>query len=473
MRSFRAVPIIFASAMLTAFTPAVPGEQPERPPAPTEAVIPQVAALVDEAAEFIERRQWEEAIQLLTLALEIEPGNGLAHARRAYCYGWTNRLAEAEKDLAAAEEAAPGTALNHRVRALIAGRRSDEATELAEFTRSLELEPGHPWALESRAWILHKKGREAEAIADADALIRARPDDPDAHALKAQLLTAQQKHALAAEEAKLLAKLFPGNAHALSSAARIHSALGDRDQALKAIGSAIDRSPEFYRYYQLRAQFRRWDDYLERRRDLHAALERQPNDLGIITELGLLDFQQRRWADAIAKFSLLLMREPKDFGVMAYRAMARDMLGDEANADRDYSAAMAAASGADDFNLVCDCLAHEGISLDRAMAACNRAIELDPKEPRYRANRGIALLRLEENDAALADFDFAVRADGRLARPLYGRALVQWRKGDRENALADLRQARAIDPTIDDAFRKHGFRDMPEADPVTALQAAK
>jgi tetratricopeptide (TPR) repeat protein len=343
-------------------------------------------------------------------------------------------------------------------------------TELAELTRSLELEPGDPWALETRAWILHSNGKDADALADADALIRARPDDPNAHVVKAQLLKAQQQPALAAEQATHLTKLFPDNDFALSAAARIHSSLGDRGRALRDITAAIDQNPKYYLYHQLRAGFRRWDDYLERRRDLQAALALQPNDLGVVVDLGLLDFQQRLWADAITKFSLVLTREPKDFGVRAYRAMAREMLGDEVNADRDYSAAMASASGAGDFSLICRSLAYEGIALGRAMAACNEAIELDPKEPRYRANRGIALLRLGEADAALADFDFAVRTDGRLAEPRYGRALVQWNKGDREDALADLGQARSIDPTIDDRFRMHGFKDLPEPDALTPSQ---
>lgn len=472
MRLFRAAFTACISVVVMAFSPVVPAEQAKTSETEQRSELPTVDEMIEIAGELMDVSRWDEAIQIFTLALEIEPNNGLAHAGRALAYGWTNRLDEASRDLAAAEKGIPGRAIIHRVRAIIADRRSDEETQLYELSKSLELEPDNPMALRFRAWILHRRGKEAEALADAEAYIRARPQDPDAYALKADLLRAQHKRDLAAEEAKHLATLFPGNDYATSTAARIYAALGDRTRALQEITSAINENPDVSHYYKLRAKFRRWDDVAGRRKDLEAALALQPNDLGTITEMAVLDFQQQRWSQAIANFSIILTLEPKDYGVMAYRAMAREKLGDKQNAARDFDSAMAAASGAADFDLICEALAYEGVALDRALNACNRAIELNPDEGWYRNTRGLVELRLGRIENALADFDFAIADDNRLAHPFYGRALARWRKGDRPAALEDLKQARSIAPDIDEKYRRHGFTDLPDIQSQDPQQAA-
>lgn len=456
--------IAFIGVTVMAFSsPTIPQEAAQAEETTQLSELPSVNELIEEAASLADRLRWEEAIQILTLALEIEPNNGLAHANRALAFASTNRLSAASSDLAAAEAVIPGHAIIDRVRAMIAMRRSDDETALSALSKSLELEPGNPFSLYYRAWILHRHGKEASALADAEAYIRARPQDPDAYKLRADLLLAQQKPGLAAQEAKRLSALFPGNPYAMATAARIYSAVGDRTRALQEITSAINERPDFSHYYLLRAKFRRWDDLAGRRKDLAAALSLQPADLGVIVEAALLDFQESHWSQAVAKFSIILTLEPKDFGVLAYRAMAREMLGDKANAARDYAAAMAAASGSSDFNRICDSLAFVGIALEKALDACNRAILLDPDEGRYRGTRGVVFLRLGRLDSSLADFDAAIAGDKRLAQPFYGRALAHWKKGDRANAQADLDMARSIDPTIHEKFNRHGFLGLSTA----------
>ncbi len=463
MRLLRASLIASLSFLAMGFNTAVLTAQSQENEVVEPSTLASVNELLDSASGMMDARRWEEAIQLLNLALEIEPNNGLVHANRAIAYGWTNRLDKASSDLAAAEKSIPGRAIIHRIRAIIAERRSDEDTELYELSKSLELEPENPMALRFRAWIFQRKGEEAKALGDADAYIRARPTDPDAYSFKAKLLQAQRKRDLAAREAKRLATLFPGDAYALSTAAGIHKVLGDRTQALQEITRAIEIDPETALYYELRAKFRNWNDIKGRRKDLETALSLEPSDLGVVTETALLDFEDGRWSKAIVEFSLILTLEPKDYGVLAYRAMAREKAGDKSNAERDYAAAMTAASGAGDFSIICETLAYEGIALDKAMAACNRAIELDSSEGDYRNSRGLVQLRLGRTDSALADFEFAIAADERLPHPFYGRALARWRKGNRVGALEDLHRARSIKPDIDEKYRQHGLVDLPSS----------
>jgi len=432
-----------------------PGSQDPMDAAADEA--PTVEEQVAVGARLISEGRFDEAIDLLTTVLARRPGFGPALANRALAYAWTNRLEEATRDLDAAARTMPASSLIHRVRAITAQRRSDDVTALAEFSRSLELEPGHPLTLRFRANMYQRAGNHAAALADADTYIAAHPEDPNAYVLKADLLIGQGERLRAEAEAARLITRFPGDAYTLASAARIYDALADRDRALAAINEAVSRSPNIFHYRLQRAKFRRWNDFGGRRADLMTALELDPGDGDVITELGLLDVKERRWRDAIARFSAVLELEPRDYGLMAYRALARLNAGQRQLAERDFRTALAAASGADDFGLVCNVFAREGFALNWGMEACNRAIRLNPNDSYNRASRGLLALRLGRLGPALADYSAAITADRRRAAGHYGRALVLHRLGRRQAALADRAQALVIDPGIAETFEEYGL----------------
>lgn len=228
---------------------------------------------------------------------------------------------------------------------------------------------------------------------------------------------------------------------------------------MEAINTAIAIEPDFYHYYKVRASIRHTSDLHGRRADLEAAFERQPDDLGVITQLGLLDFEQRRWSDAILKFSIILNTEWRDFGVLAYRSMARLQAGDNELAAKDYAAAIAAASGASDFSLICHSFAKENVALNWALESCNRAIALDASTSAYRANRGLVHLRLGRLKEALDDYNQAIAADSRRPHSFFGRALVRHRIGDSGGAEADRETAVKLDPTITETFHEYGFTE--------------
>lgn len=422
----------------------------ERELSPDEAQVARGGDLMDQG-------KYDEAILLFDQVLDRSPRNGNALANRALAYGWTNRLEEAERDLRAAEAAIPGAAVLHRIRAVIADRRSDDATVIAETTKTLAIEPENVMALRFRANTYQRNKRETDALADADTYIKAHSDDPDAYVFKANLLIRQQKRSAAFDQAGRLKEQFPDNAYAVAAAARIFDQLGERDKALQLITEAIIIDPEHYYYHSLRAGMRRWDDLAGRKADLETANALDPNNLNTITQLGVVEFKLRHWSNAVLYFTKVLDRETQDYGVRAYRAMAFLNAGDQTRATSDFDEAMLAASGSDDFSLICWALGREGQALDWAVKACDKAVELKVRESAYRSNRGLVRLRLGQLAAALEDYDAAVEADDRLASNYYGRAVVRQRTGDIEGANADRVRALAIDPTIAETFEEYGL----------------
>jgi tetratricopeptide (TPR) repeat protein len=450
----------FLASLLLLGTTQPTGAAPRQRIASAAEPAPDIMDQIALGMALIEAGRYQDAIQASDAVLARIPDYGPALANRALAYAWTNRLDEATRDLDAAARTMPDDAFLHRVRAIIAERRSDVATEIAELSRALELEPGNRLALRFRARVYQRAGNHAAALADADTYIAAHPQDHFGYVLRADLLIRQRERRRAEEETALLLRLFPDNDDALASAARIYNELADRDRAMEAINRAIDRSPDNSDYRFWRAGFRRWDDFAGRRADLEAALALDPGNNEMITHLALLDFKERKWADAIRRFSIVLELEPRDYGVLAYRALAHLNAGDRASAERDFRSASAAASGADDFNLICSVFAHEGMALDWGMETCNRAVETNGNESIYRANRGLVELRLGQLDAALADYNEAVRRDGRRAAGYYGRALVLDRRREQQAAEADRLEALRIDPRIAETYQEYGFTDF-------------
>jgi lipoprotein NlpI len=59
-------------------------------------------------------------------------------------------------------------------------------------------------------------------------------------------------------------------------------------------------------------------------------------------------------------------------------------------------------------------------------------------------------------DAAIDDFDSALRFDPTLASALYGRGLAKFRKGDKAGSDTDISAAKTIQARIGDNFTRYG-----------------
>jgi len=84
--------------------------------------------------------------------------------------------------------------------------------------------------------------------------------------------------------------------------------------------------------------------------------------------------------------------------------------------------------------------------VDKAIADCNRAIDLGSHDPRARVLRGMAWFDKKEYDKAMADETEAIRLDPQNAFAYYARGSVWSMKKEYKNALADLGESSRLDP---------------------------
>lgn len=88
--------------------------------------------------------------------------------------------------------------------------------------------------------------------------------------------------------------------------------------------------------------------------------------------------------------------------------------------------------------------------VDHAIADYDQAIRLKPDYLAAYYNRGLALAEKREYGKAIADFTIILRDDPKNPIVLYRRGTVYLNNGDIEAGNADLAEAKAIKPDIDE-----------------------
>jgi lipoprotein NlpI len=119
---------------------------------------------------------------------------------------------------------------------------------------------------------------------------------------------------------------------------------------------------------------------------------------------------------------------------------------------------MAAAAAAATRHDIADCA--QEADAEKQVAGCGRIIENAKLPERVRAvafyNRGNALAAKGDNDAAIADYDAAIKLDPKNARAFNNRGTVYRDKGDAEHAMSDFAAAVKLNVRNGDAHYNLG-----------------
>jgi tetratricopeptide (TPR) repeat protein len=109
-------------------------------------------------------------------------------------------------------------------------------------------------------------------------------------------------------------------------------------------------------------------------------------------------------------------------------------------------------------NSACWIRASDGLQLDAAMADCNEAIRLDPKNAEALDSRGFVNFRMANYPAAIADYTAALAIDSKQASSLYMRGIAEAKQGNKAASDADVAAAKAIDPQVSAGYDSMGIK---------------
>jgi tetratricopeptide (TPR) repeat protein/mono/diheme cytochrome c family protein len=98
--------------------------------------------------------------------------------------------------------------------------------------------------------------------------------------------------------------------------------------------------------------------------------------------------------------------------------------------------------------------------LERAIAAYDEALRLDPQSALAHNNRGLGHKRRGDLEKAIADFTEAVRLDPRLAVAFHNRGVARQARGELDQALSDFTESLRLGPTSAVAFNNRGYAHL-------------
>ncbi len=192
-------------------------------------------------------------------------------------------------------------------------------------------------------------------------------------------------------------------------------------------------------------------------RDCGEAISLNPNNSAAFKLRGLAYFSQHNLARAMNDFERTIRLDPNDPEAHAGRGAVLRERGDTRHALEAYSRAIELEPKTSRWwNARCWTRAIVHTDLQIALSDCNRAIAIDAGFVQAYDSRGLVYLQMGNFRSAVNDYTHALRLRPALVTALYGRGLAKLRLAD-SSGRGDIERARAIDPTIDESFRRYGF----------------
>lgn len=239
----------------------------------------------------------------------------------------------------------------------------------------------------------------------------------------------------------------------------------DFDRSIADFGKAIEIDPQRVSYRSNRgtlyAFLRQFDSAIA---DYNAALKLDPEHASALHGRAAAFAGKKQYDRALADYNAALNSKPRSAQILGARAQTYTAMKDYDRALVDADEAISAADKTKDrlLNNRCWTRAAANRDLDKALADCNRSLELAPNSSFTLNSRGLVQLRRGDLQASLSDYEASIKFAGGdpfgRAHSLYGRGVVKARMGDQAGGEADKAAAIALEPDIADEYVLHDIR---------------
>jgi tetratricopeptide (TPR) repeat protein len=311
---------------------------------------------------------------------------------------------------------------------------------VADASKAIELKPGDATFLVGRA-VVHVQALDMRAaMTDFDAAIAAAPDEAFAYRARGTLLIYAGAYEKGSADIKKVVSLGSPNAADYTLLGRAYVRLRQDLFAIPALNEAIKLDATSSDAFSLRSEARRqMFDLKGAMSDADEAIRLDPENDEAFSARSWVWSEREDYPKSIADIDEAARLAPRSFIYEANRCSLRLIA---------------------------------GLDLEGAIAGCDVALELKPRDPDMLSARGVILLRLERFEAAAADFGACV--DDQLAKPeaerneldyafcLYGRALTTLKTpgsetASREAALKSLTEAAELRPDVPETYAGYGL----------------
>jgi len=375
-----------------------------------------------------------------------------------------------------------------------------QARRLAESIRSLDraiqLDPGYVVAYLRRGFAYSQLAQPARAVADFDTAVRLAPDRPEVYFERGQYFAHVEDYDRAITDYRRAIELAPWLRAAYNNLGRAHALKGDLNVALAVFDEALTAHPQNPSGFMERGlvflrlgrrdhaehEFRYAEslerDVRQRYADAIRAASKPgarhapsgptsgpPADRTVADAVRLT--LQRRDRDAVAVLDAAIFAAPRNAEAYLQRAEAYYNLKQFALARQDVEQSVQLRPDHAEAHRIRARTAEAFGEIDRALAALDRAIQLDPGASMAYVDRGVLYVRHMPNrpGSAQRDFEQAVKVDPQNPYAWYNRALtygfnpanprMQW-----DYEIENLSRAIALKPDFAKAYGKRGVASI-------------
>ena len=425
---------------------------------------PDVQAILDTGATAIAQDDVSVAIEQYTKAIEADPDNADAYARRALAYFQQGNHALALADADSSLELDGSQPIVLALRAKIYQQRGDLPAALADLDAAIELDTTNGELLEQRGRLHAESGNLDAARNDLLRAIAVQPSAPAYYALGRVLYQAED---------------YGGAITAYTQAIELDRSYAEatynRGLAYEANGQIADATDDYHRAVLLDPGFlpsyRRLGDIYASQDEYELALDNYQTYLnrGGTEEADtvqqqidtLLSLQATANAPTptptptqtpTATATLTPTNTPTPTSTPTVTPSPTPTLTPTPTITLTptlvFSAAEYFAQGNDHYNAG---------DYEAALASYGLAIERDSSEPIYFNQRGVSLMALGRMEDAIADFSAALTLDNDYALALYNRGTAYLNLDEYDNAIADYTVVLEINPREVDARYNRGL----------------
>lgn len=231
----------------------------------------------NKAKLFLDRREWELSMDACNRALEIDPEDAIAYARRGFAYGQKGETEKWKSDIDRSLEIDAKCSYAYMSRGGYYLERGDLERALNDYDRSVKLDPGSASGYQGRAVVFLRKNDLERAKAEVDRSLEIDPEIPGPYSIRGAYYFEKRQYDLAMTDFDRVLEIVPNDLHALTYRGTIHTRKENFESALQ---------------------------------DYSRGLEIASDDPMLLNARGWVYFKLKRYAEARADYEKALVLDP-------------------------------------------------------------------------------------------------------------------------------------------------------------------
>lgn len=409
---------------------------------------PSYEQLITAANQFIQKRDLNNSLRVLTQAIKTDPNRAEGFIRRAAVLAEGKAMPQAVRDMSMAIKLEPKSSKLHNTRGYFLLLLKQYELAEKDFNAAIDLKPDYPQALNNRGLVFLAVEEHVKALNDFRMAIKVKPDYVDAHNNLGYTLMQMDENQQAVEALTKCIEIDGKYINAVTNRGRAYFNLENYDQAIADYTKAIELQPENLHHYLHRSEAaqaagddkaaladRNYVAWEMQMRDINGRVKSSPKDPANWLAQGRHLLRQDRWEDALKAFRQAETLDPGNVPAMVQQA--------EVHLNQK--------------------------QYDLAVEVCTKILD---KQPNLEALglRGDAYFQLDKLDEAIADYEAAKRIDSKVAQAYAKRAEQRKASGDVQLASHDEKQATLIQQRLDEQKAEEGEQAAPR--PLVIEQAS-